>query len=167
MLAIEEMLVRGITTRRIRREGSDRFQVSTRTISKDITHIRVLWRKEADGIDRQAQRDGMREKLTKVYERSMTRRTILRNADNQVIRYDDGTPKTMDSPDLRSGLRALQQLSRLDGLDESIKLGDADVGDLVGLMALAQVRRKKAKELGLNGSGSNGRPNGSGANGHE
>lgn len=157
MREVEEMLVRGVSNRTIYGRLAERWGCKPQSVRIYVDKVRRAWAVEAQKIDRTELRAQHRARLTKVLERAMTRRMPVRNQDGTVVLDLTGNVVTADIPDLRTGMRALDSLAKLDNLnDETVKLEGAD--NLVDLMRMGSVMAEKAKahERG------NGRSNGSG-----
>lgn len=163
LLAVEELLTRGLSVRRIVRELGAKWSLSEQQVRHYIDAVRRVWAKEADGIDRTHLKAQHRERLVKVYERAMTRRAFARDDEGNVVLRVTGQdpdtgeptrePVTIESPDLRSATKALDSLAKLDNLnDEVVRLEGAD--NLVDLLRLAAVRREKEKLHGVKMGGS-------------
>lgn len=176
MIETEELMVRGLTARKVRRTLAERWGVSEQTAMKYMSAVRKAWAEEVKGLDRTERRNEHRAKLTKIFERALMKRATVRDGQgNPVIHggtlvqdengrtvLHGGQLQTIEAADLRSALRALAQVAKLDNLnDETFKTDGHD--QLVDLMKLGMVAASKKPGKGKG----NGKANGSnGANGH-
>lgn len=162
---VEELLVRGVANRTIYAQLGPRWGVKDAQVRKFIREVRAVWAAEAAEIDRTEVRAQHRSRLSKVFERAMARRVTVKNADGTVVLNARGEPVTMEMPDLRSSMRALDSLARLDNLNEETVKVDAPAESLVDLMRMGAVMAKRdPKHRPLGRLGKNG-ANGHGANG--
>ena len=143
----EELMVRGVARRTIHQSLCERYGVKSTTVDNWIGAVRDAWVVESAGVDRTEMRSQHRARLSKVYERAMTRRMPVRDADGNPVLHN-GSVVTAEIPDLRVSVRALDALAKLDNLnEETTKLDAGSAEDLVGFLRLGAVAAKRKIKL--------------------
>lgn len=144
-LEVEELLVRGMSTRRLVLRLKDKWGVSPETVYNRTRMVRDAWAAEAKKYDRGPKRDAHRQRLLKLYNMAVNRVRPLRDAEgNPVINEKTKKPFMVDEPDLRTAAKVLDSMAKLDGLDETT-IPENRAQDLVSLMQMAGVIEEKQK----------------------
>lgn len=148
-MEVEEMLVRGMGTRRLVLRCKEEWDVAEATVYKRIRMVRDAWAAEAKKYDRTAKRDEHRSRLLRLYNMAVNRMRPLRDAEgNPVIDPKTDKPFMVEEPDLRTAVKVLDSMSKLDNLDERVVPENA-ANDLVSLMQMAGVIDDKQRAAGL------------------
>lgn len=140
----EALYVRQVSREKIRRDLCERFALTPgQAEDRIVAAAKRLAADAAADVDRSAKRDRMREAMREVYQRALSVREPLLDAKGDpMLNPTTGEPLYRETPDLRTALRSLVEVSRLDGLYEE---SDAtrSIGDLASLAAAA-LRKAKA-----------------------
>lgn len=147
---VEELLVRGYATSTIVKRCRKEWGCSAQTVYHRVQDVRDAWREEAMKYDRTAVRDAHRARLLRCYNLAVNRRVPMRDGEgNPVINKTTNRPYLVEEPDLRTASKFMDQLSKLDALNEEGPKDTNAAKDLVTLMAMASVKNERAKQLGI------------------
>ena len=111
---VEDILASGVSRSVAVQQIRQQFGLSRRMATRYINAVLLKWEAESDGETRQQKRAQMRQILSRVYRKAITRKGVAVTREGAEY-YDD--------PDTRGAVNVLELLCRLDGLLEQPDTG--------------------------------------------